>query len=82
MNEYNINMRLLEYYTSDFDSRENIVDGGLSDKVFLSDTELKEGKELMDLKDALLDVDSIDGLIIYYQKNGVQYFKKFFNNAP
>lgn len=75
-------MKLLEYYTDDYDSYENIVNNGMSDKTYVSDIKLKVGKEYKDLKEAIKEIDAIDDIVIYYQKHGVQYFKKFYNTAP
>lgn len=73
-------MKLLEYYTADYDSYESIVNNGMSDKTYVSDIKLKVGKEYKDLKEAIKEIDAIDNIVIYYQKHGVQYFKKF--NCP
>lgn len=75
-------MKLLEYYTDDYDSCDNVVNDGMSDRVFISDIKLNIGKEYKDLKEAIKEIEEIDDIIIYYQKHGVQYFKKFYNTAP
>ncbi len=69
-------MTILEAYTSDFDSYENVVNGGMNGKVFVT-TAPNCTKEYKSLSEALLMyADSIDQIILYYQKDGEQLFKK------
>ena len=73
---YNLYMTILEAYTSDFDSYENVVNGGMNGKVFVT-TAPNCTKEYKSLSEALLmHADSIDQIILYYQKDGEQLFKK------
>ena len=70
-------MTTLEAYTADFDSYENVANGGMNGKVFVSTAPNCE-KEYTSLQEALvMHADSLDQIILYYQKNGEQLFKKF-----
>ena len=74
---YNLYMTTLEAYTSDFDSYENVANGGMNGKVFVSTAPNCE-KEYTSLQEALvMHADSLDQIILYYQKDGIQKFKKF-----
>ena len=74
---YNLYMTTLEAYTSDFDSYENVANGGMNGKVFVSTAPNCE-KEYASLQEALvMHADSLDQIILYYQKNGEQLFRKF-----
>ena len=73
---YNLYMTTLEAYTSDFDSYENVANGGMNGKVFVSTAPNCE-KEYTSLQEALvMHADSLDQIILYYQKDGIQKFKK------
>ena len=74
---YNLYMTILEAYTSDFDSYENVANGGMNGKVFVSTAPNCE-KEYASLQEALvMHADSLDQIILYYQKDGEQLFRKF-----
>ena len=74
---YNLYMTTLEAYTADFDSYENVANGGMNGKVFVSTAPNCE-KEYASLQEALvMHADSLDQIILYYQKNGEQLFRKF-----
>ena len=74
---YNLYMTTLEAYTTDFDSYENVANGGMNGKVFVSTAPNCE-KEYASLQEALvMHADSIDQIILYYQRNGEQLFRKF-----
>ena len=74
---YNLYMTTLEAYTSDFDSYENVANGGMNGKVFVSTAPNCE-KEYTSLQEALvMHADSLDQIILYYQKDGEQLFRKF-----
>ena len=74
---YNLYITTLEAYTADFDSYENVANGGMNGKVFVSTAPNCE-KEYTSLQEALvMHADSLDQIILYYQKNGEQLFKKF-----
>ena len=74
---YNLYMTTLEVYTTDFDSYENVANGGMNGKVFVSTAPNCE-KEYASLQEALvMHADSLDQIILYYQKNGEQLFRKF-----
>ena len=74
---YNLYMTTLEAYTTDFDSYENVANGGMNGKVFVSTAPNCE-KEYTSLQEALvMHADSLDQIILYYQKNGEQLFRKF-----
>ena len=74
---YNLYMTTLEAYTTDFDSYENVANGGMNGKVFVSTAPNCE-KEYASLQEALvMHADSLDQIILYYQKNGEQLFRKF-----
>ena len=74
---YNLHMTTLEAYTTDFDSYENVANGGMNGKVFVS-TAPNCTKEYASLQEALvMHADSLDQIILYYQKNGEQLFRKF-----
>ena len=78
---YNVYMTILEAYTSDFDSYENVANGGMNGKVFVSTAPNCE-KEYASLQEALvMHADSLDQIILYYQKDGIQKFKKFKLNS-
>lgn len=70
-------MKTLEVYTADFDSYENVANGGMNGKVFVSTAPNCE-KEYASLQEALvMHADSLDQIILYYQKDGEQLFRKF-----
>ena len=70
-------MTTLEAYTVDFDSYENVANGGMNGKVFVSTAPNCE-KEYTSLQEALvMHADNLDQIILYYQKDGEQLFKKF-----
>lgn len=70
-------MITLEAYTTDFDSYENVANGGMNGKVFVS-TAPNCTKEYASLQEALvMHADSLDQIILYYQKDGEQLFRKF-----
>lgn len=74
---YNLYMTTLEVYTTDFDSYENVANGGMNGKVFVSTAPNCE-KEYASLQEALvMHADSLDQIILYYQKDGEQLFRKF-----
>ena len=74
---YNLYMITLEAYTTDFDSYENVANGGMNGKVFVS-TAPNCTKEYASLQEALvMHADSLDQIILYYQKDGEQLFRKF-----
>ena len=74
---YNLYMTTLEAYTVDFDSYENVANGGMNGKVFVSTAPNCE-KEYASLQEALvMHADSLDQIILYYQKDGEQLFRKF-----
>ena len=74
---YNLHMTTLEVYTADFDSYENVANGGMNGKVFVT-TAPNCTKEYASLQEALvMYADSLDQIILYYQKNGEQLFRKF-----
>ena len=74
---YNLYMITLEAYTADFDSYENIANGGMNGKVFVT-TAPNCTKEYASLQEALvMHADSLDQIILYYQKDGEQLFRKF-----
>ena len=74
---YNLYMTTLEAYTADFDSYENVANGGMSGKVFVT-TAPNCTKEYASLQEALvMHADSLDQIILYYQKDGEQLFRKF-----
>ena len=74
---YNLHMITLEAYTTDFDSYENIANGGMNGKVFVT-TAPNCTKEYASLQEALvMHADSLDQIILYYQKDGEQLFRKF-----
>ena len=74
---YNLHMTTLEAYTVDFDSYENVANGGMNGKVFVL-TAPNCTKEYASLQEALvMHTDSLDQIILYYQKDGEQLFKKF-----
>lgn len=78
---YNLYMTTLEAYTTDFDSYENVANGGMNGKVFVSTAPNCE-KEYASLQEALvMHADSLDQIIFYYQKDGIQKFKKFKLNS-
>ena len=78
---YNLYMITLEVYTADFDSYENVPNGGMNGKVFVSTAPNCE-KEYASLQEALvMYADSLDQIILYYQKDGIQKFKKFKLNS-
>ena len=78
---YNLYMTTLEVYTADFDSYENVANGGMNGKVFVSTAPNCE-KEYTSLQEALvMHADSLDQIILYYQKDGEQLFKKFKLNS-
>ena len=78
---YNLYMTTLEVYTTDFDSYENVANGGMNGKVFVSTAPNCE-KEYASLQEALvMHADSLDQIILYYQKDGIQQFKKFMLNS-
>ena len=63
---YNLYMTTLEAYTSDFDSYENVANGGMNGKVFVSTAPNCE-KEYASLQEALvMHADSLDQIILYY----------------
>ena len=70
-------MITLEAYTADFDSYENVANGGMNGKVFET-TAPNCTKEYASLQEALvMHADSLDQIILYYQKDGQQLFRKF-----
>ena len=74
-------MITLEAYTTDFDNYENVANGGMNGKVFVSTAPNCE-KEYASLQEALvMHADSLDQIILYYQKDGTQKFKKFKLNS-
>lgn len=74
---YNTYMTTLEAYSVDFDKYENVANGGMSGKVFVT-TAPNCTKEYASLQEALaIHTDSLDQLILYYQVDGEQLFKKF-----
>ena len=74
---YNLYMTTLEAYTTDFDSYENVANGGMNGKVFVSTAPNCE-KEYASLQEALvMHADSLDQIILYYQKDGEQLYRKF-----
>ena len=74
---YNLHMTTLETYTTDFDSYENVANGGMNGKVFVT-TAPNCTKEYASLQEALvMHADSLDQIILYYQKDGEQLFRKF-----
>ena len=74
---YNLYMITLEAYTTDFDSYENVANGGMNGKVFVT-TAPNCTKEYASLQEALvMHADSLDQIILYYQKDGEQLFRKF-----
>ena len=74
---YNLYMTTLEVYTADFDSYENVANGGMNGKVFVT-TAPNCTKEYASLQEALvMHADSLDQIILYYQKDGEQLFRKF-----
>ena len=78
---YNLYMTTIEVYTADFDSYENIANGGMNGKVFVSTAPNCE-KEYASLQEALvMHADSLDQIILYYQKDGIQKFKKLKLNS-
>ena len=78
---YNLYMTTLEVYTADFDSYENVANGGMNGKVFVSTAPNCE-KEYTSLQEALvMHADSLDQIILYYQKDGIQKFKKLKLNS-
>ncbi|MCQ2602729.1 MAG: hypothetical protein MJ193_02250 [Clostridia bacterium] len=73
---YNINMSKIEIYSADYDSNQNVYGDGMNGKVFVTvDNVQHECKTVNDAFDGLnfAELNEID---LYYQKNGVQYFKK------
>ena len=59
-------MTTLEVYTADFDSYENVANGGMNGKVFVSTSPNCE-KEYTSLQEALvMHADSLDQIILYY----------------
>ena len=63
---YNLYMKTLEVYTADFDSYENVANGGMNGKVFVSTAPNCE-KEYASLQEALvMHADSLDQIILYY----------------
>ena len=78
---YNLYVTTLEVYTADFDSYENVANGGMNGKVFVSTAPNCE-KEYTSLQEALvMHADSLDQIILYYQKDGIQKFKKLKLNS-
>ena len=74
---YNLYMTTLEAYTADFDSYENVANGGMNGKVFVT-TAPNCTKEYASLQEALvMHADSLDQIILYHQKDGEQLFRKF-----
>ena len=74
---YNTYMTTIEAYTADFDSYENVANGGMNGKVFVT-TAPNCTKEYASLQEALvMHADSLDQIILYYQKDGEQLFRKF-----
>ena len=74
---YNLYMTTLEAYTADFDSYENVANGGMNGKVFVT-TAPNCTKEYSSLQEALvMHADGLDQIILYYQKDGEQLFRKF-----
>ena len=74
---YNLHMTTLEAYTADFDSYENVANGGMNGKVFVT-TAPNCTKEYASLQEALaMYADNLDQIILYYQKDGKQLFRKF-----
>ena len=74
---YNLYMTTLEVYTTDFDSYENVANGGMNGKVFVT-TAPNCTKEYASLQEALvMHADSLDQIILYCQKDGEQLFRKF-----
>ena len=74
---YNLCMTTLEAYTADFDSYENVANGGMNGKVFVT-TAPNCTKEYASLQEALvMHADSLDQIILYYQKDGEQLYRKF-----
>lgn len=66
----------VEIYSADYDSHENICNGGMSGKVFV--TEDGKQREASSIAEAFstADLDSLEEIVLYYQKDGVQLFKK------
>ena len=78
---YNLYMTTLEAYTADFDSYENVANGGMNGKVFVT-TAPNCTKEYASLQEALvMHACSLDQIILYYQKDGEQLFKKLKLNS-
>ena len=78
---YNTYMTTIEVYTADFDSYENVANGGMNGKVFVSTAPNCE-KEYTSLQEALvMHADNLDQVILYYQKDGIQKFKKLKLNS-
>lgn len=74
-------MTTLEAYTTDFDSYENVANGGMNGKVFVT-TAPNCTKEYHSISEALDScVDAVDQIILYYQKDGIQKFKKLKLNS-
>ena len=74
---YNTYMTTLEAYTADFDSYENVANGGMNGKVFVT-TAPNCTKEYASLQEALvMHASSLDQIILYYQQDGEQLFRKF-----
>ena len=78
---YNTYMTTIEAYTADFDSYENVANGGMNGKVFVT-TAPNCTKEYASLQEALtIHADSLDQIILYYQQDGEPRFKKFKLNS-
>lgn len=81
LEKYNLYMTILEAYTTDFDSYENVPNGGMSGKVFAT-TAPNCTKEYKSLQEALdMHADDVRSIILYYQKDGIQKFKKLLLNS-
>ena len=77
LNLYNLYMTTLEAYTADFDKYENVANGGMNGKVFVT-TAPNCTKEYASLQEALvMHASSLDQIILYYQQDGEQLFRKF-----
>jgi len=73
---YNIIVSKIEIYSSDYDDNQNVCNNGMNGKVFV--TTDSNQYAYYNTAEALdnVDFESISEIVLYYQKNGVQYFKK------
>jgi len=66
----------IEIYSSDYDDNQDVCNNGMNGKVFVTtDSSQYECYNAVEALDGL-DFDTISEIVLYYQKNGIQYFKR------